>query len=96
MYLNGIICLVLLSVGTNGSLQHTMKGNVWCFPVVPGTYVVDDFREVSQLMLKTHDFPGRGGPGSEMGESSRGDTRGRVEYLPVHWHSRLHTTGVDE
>ncbi len=58
---------------------------------------VDDFREVSQLMLKTHTFPGRDGlpPESEVnGQSSRGS--GRVEYLPVHWHAKLHTTGMDE
>ncbi len=50
--------------------------------------VVDDFREVSQLMLKTHLFSGQAARG--------GDSGGRVEYLPVHWHAKLHTTGVDE
>ena len=53
-------------------------------------FVVDDFREVSQLMLHTHQFTGqlpRGGTNSG----------GRVEYLPVHWHDALHSddTGVD-
>ena len=61
---------------------------------------VDDFREVSQLMFRTHKFQGKGGmAGSEFGESSQGhggDWRGRIEYLPVHWHSTLHTSDVDE
>jgi len=60
--------------------------------------VVDDFREVSQLMFRTHQFQGKEGvAGPEFGESSQeGGLRGRVEYLPVHWHSSLHTSGVDE
>ena len=50
---------------------------------------VDDFREVSQLMLRTHRFAGQA--------PQEGDTGGRVEYLPVHWHSALHgdSLGVD-
>ena len=52
--------------------------------------VVDDFREVSQLMIHTHQFAGqlpRGGT----------DSGGRIEFLPVHWHDALHSdnTGVD-
>ena len=49
---------------------------------------MDDFREVSQLMLKTHEFARQA--------SRDGDGGGRVEFLPVHWHSKLHTSGVDE
>jgi len=50
---------------------------------------VDDFREVSQLMLHTHQFTGQQPRGGDMG--------GRVEFLPVHWHDALHNddTGVD-
>ena len=50
------------------------------------TSLVDDFREVAQLMLKTHKFNGRS------------ITNSRVEFLPVHWHAALHgdDTGVDE
>lgn len=50
---------------------------------------VDDFREVSQLMLHTHQFNGQ--------QSRAGDQGGRVEFLPVHWHETLHCadTGVD-
>ena len=51
--------------------------------------IVDDFREVSQLMLKTHRFAGQA--------PQEGDNGGRVEYLPVHWHAALHgdSMGVD-
>ena len=52
------------------------------------SHVVDDFREVAQLMLKTHQFTYQA--------PREGDSGGRVEFLPVHWHSKLHTTGVDE
>ena len=50
---------------------------------------VDDFREVSQLMLRTHRFAGQA--------AQEGDTGGRVEFLPVHWHTALHgdSLGVD-
>ena len=52
-------------------------------------HVVDDFREVAQLMLKTHRFTGQA--------PREGDNGGRVEFLPVHWHTALHgdDTGVD-
>ena len=52
-------------------------------------YAVDDFREVSQLMLKTHMF--------SAAAPRQGDYGGRVEYLPVHWHATLHKDerGVD-
>ena len=52
-------------------------------------YLVDDFREVAQLMLKTHRFTGQA--------PREGDNGGRVEFLPVHWHTALHgdDTGVD-
>ena len=50
--------------------------------------LVDDFREVSQLMLKTHHFSNQA--------PRDGDNGGRAEYLPVHWHKKLHTCGVDE
>ena len=43
---------------------------------------VDDFREVSQLMLQTHKFRGQA--------PCDGDDGGRTEYLPVHWHAALH------
>jgi len=48
---------------------------------------VDDFRKVSLQMLVDHHE-----------ELSRGRAIGRVEFLPVQWHSRLHndSTGVDE
>lgn len=48
---------------------------------------VDDFRRVSLRMLSDHQE-----------ELSRGRAIGRVEFLPVQWHSKLHndTTGVDE
>lgn len=51
---------------------------------------VDDFREVSQLMLKTHEF--------SQAAPRQGDSGGRVEYLPVHWHTTLHKDecGVDQ
>lgn len=51
---------------------------------------VDDFREVSQLMLRTHRFMGQA--------PQEGDSGGRVEFLPVHWHTALHGDGqgVDE
>ena len=54
---------------------------------------VDDFREVSQLMLKTHKFPHQEVQG--VGEELRGSRGGRVEFLPVHWHSKLHSASVD-
>ena len=52
--------------------------------------IVDDFREVSQLMLHTHQFTGQQPRGGT-------DSGGRVEFLPVHWHDALHSdnTGVD-
>ena len=48
---------------------------------------VDDFRKISLQMLVDHHE-----------ELSRGRAIGRVEFLPVQWHSRLHndSTGVDE
>ena len=48
---------------------------------------VDDLRKVSLQMLFDHQE-----------ELSRGRAIGRVEFLPVQWHSRLHndSTGVDE
>ena len=51
---------------------------------------MDDFREVSQLMLRTHRFVGQA--------PQKGDTGGRVEFLPVHWHTALHgdSEGVDK
>ena len=52
---------------------------------------MDDFRDVSQLMLYTHQFAGQlPHDGKDLG--------GRVEFLPVHWHDALHSenTGVDE
>ena len=49
--------------------------------------VVDDFREVSQLMLRTHRFAGQA--------PQEGDTGGRVEFLPVHWHTALHGDSVE-
>lgn len=49
-------------------------------PFPPGTSV-DDFREVAQLMLKTHQFEGQA--------PRDGDGGGRVEFLPVHWHGPL-------
>ena len=51
---------------------------------------MDDFREVSQLMLKTHLF--------SQAAPRQGDSGGRVEYLPVHWHAALHKDecGVDK
>lgn len=50
---------------------------------------VDDFREVAQLMLRTHRFTGQAPRG--------GDGGGRVEFLPIHWHAALQgeNTGVD-
>ena len=78
------------------------KCDVFCvMSFMSRLFVVDDFREVSQLMLKTHRFPGRDAPPmseTEVGQqqqSSRVSVKGRVEYLPVHWHAKLHTTGVD-
>lgn len=52
-------------------------------------FTVDDFREVAQLMLKTHRFVSQA--------PQIGDNGGRVEFLPVHWHAALHgdDTGVD-
>ncbi|XP_068709546.1 phospholipase DDHD2-like [Montipora foliosa] len=48
---------------------------------------VDDFRKISLQMLIDHQE-----------ELSRGRAIGRVEFLPVQWHSKLHndSTGVDE
>lgn len=48
---------------------------------------VDDFRRMSLQMLADHND-----------ELSRGRAIGRVEFLPVQWHSRLHndSTGVDK
>ena len=48
--------------------------------------VVDDFREVALLMLKTHKFGGRM------------VTNRRVEFLPVNWYSSLQddSTVIDE
>ena len=62
---------------------HTI--NVLLF--VNFTLLVDDFREVSLLLLRSHDVSGRGAGG-----------QGRVEFLPVQWHSALHgdDTGVDK
>ena len=51
--------------------------------------VVDDFREVAQLMLQTHRFQGQA--------PRNGDEGGRVELLPIHWHATLYSggTGID-
>ena len=51
--------------------------------VVFSFHLVDDFREVAQLMLKTHKFGGQV------------MTKGRVEFLPVHWHSALLENDAD-
>lgn len=48
---------------------------------------VDDFREVSQLMIQTHAFRKQAPRG--------GDDGGRVEYLPIHWHAALHSCSED-
>lgn len=47
---------------------------------------VDDFRGISMQMLKSH-----------FGHHQEEGRVGRVEYLPVLWHSALHgdATGVD-
>lgn len=49
--------------------------------------LVDDLRKVSLQMLFDHHE-----------ELSGGRAIGRVEFLPVQWHSKLHndSTGVDE
>ena len=49
--------------------------------------LVDDFREVSLLLTRSHNISGRGA-----------GSQGRVEFLPVQWHSALHgdDTGVDK
>ena len=59
------------------------------FPSVCVLFPVDDFREVAQLMLKTHRFVSQA--------PQVGDNGGRVEFLPVHWHAAMHgdDTGVD-
>eukprot|EP00731_Ephydatia_muelleri_P020497 Em0013g224a len=54
---------------------------VWVYPRSWLQDPVDDFREVAQLMLKTHHFEGQA--------SRDGDGGGRVEFLPVHWHGPL-------
>ena len=70
-------------------LQTRLCSFVMIADVFLSLHVVDDFREVAQLMLKTHRFTGQA--------PQKGDNGGRVEFLPVHWHTALHgdDTGVD-
>ena len=50
------------------------------------TFSVDDFRSVSNGLIKSHFAP-----------YQQNGHINRVEFLPVHWHSAVHseTTGVD-
>ena len=47
---------------------------------------VDDFRSISQTLLQSH-----------FSDAIKSGRIGRVEFLPVHWHTALHgdATGID-
>lgn len=45
---------------------------------------MNDFRNVSLSMLQAH-----------FKKAQEQQQVGRVEFLPVNWHSSLHSTGVD-
>lgn len=47
-------------------------------------FAVNDFRSVSLSMLQSH-----------FRKAQEQQQVGRVEFLPVNWHSSLHSTGVD-
>lgn len=47
-------------------------------------FPVNDFRNVSLSMLQAH-----------FKKAQEQQQIGRVEFLPVNWHSSLHSTGVD-
>lgn len=47
-------------------------------------FPVNDFRNVSLSMLQAH-----------FKKAQEQEQIGRVEFLPVNWHSSLHSTGVD-
>lgn len=47
-------------------------------------FAVNDFRNVSLSMLQAH-----------FKKAQEQQQVGRVEFLPVNWHSSLHSTGVD-
>jgi len=48
------------------------------------SFPVNDFRNVSLSMLQAH-----------FKRAQEQQQIGRVEFLPVNWHSSLHSTGVD-
>lgn len=48
------------------------------------SFLVNDFRSVSLNLLQTH-----------FKKAQENQQIGRVEFLPVNWHSPLHSTGVD-
>lgn len=48
------------------------------------SFPVNDFRNVSLSMLQAH-----------FKKAQEQQQIGRVEFLPVNWHSSLHSTGVD-
>lgn len=48
------------------------------------SFPVNDFRSVSLNLLQTH-----------FKKAQENQQIGRVEFLPVNWHSPLHSTGVD-
>lgn len=47
-------------------------------------FSVNDFRSVSLNLLQTH-----------FKKAQENQQIGRIEFLPVNWHSPLHSTGVD-
>lgn len=55
-------------------------GSPWQF----SCFAVNDFRNVSLSMLQAH-----------FKKAQEQQQVGRVEFLPVNWHSSLHSTGVD-
>lgn len=87
--------VLLLTTGEQSRIDHLVFVVHGIGPVCDMAFrklvdCVDDFREVSQLMLHTHQFAGQMPLGGT-------DTGGRVEFLPVHWHDALHSddNGVD-
>ncbi|EDM09067.1 rCG43036 [Rattus norvegicus] len=70
------------STSTEQGRPRSVKRGVESIPV--DIHCVNDFRSVSLNLLQTH-----------FKKAQENQQIGRVEFLPVNWHSPLHSTGVD-
>ncbi|EDL32823.1 mCG14509 [Mus musculus] len=70
------------STSTEQGRPRSVKRGVENIPV--DIHCVNDFRSVSLNLLQTH-----------FKKAQENEQIGRVEFLPVNWHSPLHSTGVD-